>query len=113
MQTRKQQRLGVYGGSFDPPTIGALNAYVDELPELYSAGVRAVVSLLNIPPTHKRLNPPASLSFASWFPTVGLHRWNKRRNSPALLTSNGKRNGRLLCIAKRVSAELGLCWPCI
>jgi len=28
---------------------GALKAYVDELPELYSAGVRAVVSLLNIP----------------------------------------------------------------
>jgi atypical dual specificity phosphatase len=28
---------------------GALNAYEDELPVLYSAGVRAVVSLLNIP----------------------------------------------------------------
>ena len=28
---------------------GALNAYDDELPDLYSAGVRAVVSLLNIP----------------------------------------------------------------
>lgn len=28
---------------------GALNAYEDELPRLYSAGVRAVVSLLNIP----------------------------------------------------------------
>jgi atypical dual specificity phosphatase len=28
---------------------GALNAYEDELPELYSAGVRGVVSLLNIP----------------------------------------------------------------
>ena len=28
---------------------GALNAYEDELPELYSAGVRAVVGLLNIP----------------------------------------------------------------
>jgi len=28
---------------------GALNAYEDELPDLYAAGVRAVVSLLNIP----------------------------------------------------------------
>jgi hypothetical protein len=28
---------------------GALNAYDDELPELYSAGIRAVVGLLNIP----------------------------------------------------------------
>jgi hypothetical protein len=28
---------------------GALNAYDDELPVLYSAGIRAVVSLLNIP----------------------------------------------------------------
>lgn len=28
---------------------GALNAYDDDLPRLYSAGVRAVVSLLNIP----------------------------------------------------------------
>lgn len=28
---------------------GALNAYEDELPALYSAGVRAIVSLLNIP----------------------------------------------------------------
>lgn len=28
---------------------GALNAYEDELPVLYSAGVRAIVSLLNIP----------------------------------------------------------------
>lgn len=28
---------------------GALNAYDDELPALYSAGIRAVVSLLNIP----------------------------------------------------------------
>jgi protein-tyrosine phosphatase len=28
---------------------GALNAYEDELPELHAAGVRAVVSLLNIP----------------------------------------------------------------
>jgi hypothetical protein len=28
---------------------GALNAYEDELPELYSAGIRAVVGLLNIP----------------------------------------------------------------
>ena len=28
---------------------GALNAYEDELPDLYSAGVRAVVGLLNIP----------------------------------------------------------------
>src|SRR2546428_498922 len=28
---------------------GALTAYEDELPQLYSAGVRAVVSLLNIP----------------------------------------------------------------
>ena len=28
---------------------GALNAYEDELPVLYSAGIRAVVSLLNIP----------------------------------------------------------------
>jgi atypical dual specificity phosphatase len=28
---------------------GPLNTYNDELPELYSAGVRAVVSLLNIP----------------------------------------------------------------
>lgn len=28
---------------------GALDAYDDELPELYSAGIRAVVSLLNIP----------------------------------------------------------------
>jgi atypical dual specificity phosphatase len=28
---------------------GVLNAYEDELPELYSAGVRAVVGLLNIP----------------------------------------------------------------
>ena len=28
---------------------GALNAYEDEIPELYSAGIRAVVSLLNIP----------------------------------------------------------------
>ena len=28
---------------------GALNAYEDELPVLYSAGVRAVVGLLNIP----------------------------------------------------------------
>jgi len=28
---------------------GALNVYDDELPELYAAGIRAVVSLLNIP----------------------------------------------------------------
>lgn len=28
---------------------GQLNAYEDELPELHSAGIRAVVSLLNIP----------------------------------------------------------------
>jgi atypical dual specificity phosphatase len=28
---------------------GPLDAYVDELPELHSAGIRAVVSLLNIP----------------------------------------------------------------
>jgi atypical dual specificity phosphatase len=28
---------------------GPLNAYEDELPELYAAGIRAVVSLLNIP----------------------------------------------------------------
>jgi len=28
---------------------GALNAYPDELPDLYAAGIRAVVSLLNIP----------------------------------------------------------------
>src|SRR5947207_11036297 len=28
---------------------GELNAYEDELPELYAAGVRTVVSLLNIP----------------------------------------------------------------
>ena len=28
---------------------GALNAYPDELPEIYAAGIRAVVSLLNIP----------------------------------------------------------------
>jgi atypical dual specificity phosphatase len=28
---------------------GPLNAYPDELPELYAAGIRAVVSLLNIP----------------------------------------------------------------
>ncbi len=28
---------------------GALNAYEDELPELYAAGIRAVVSLRNIP----------------------------------------------------------------
>jgi atypical dual specificity phosphatase len=28
---------------------GALNAYEDELPELYSAGIRGVVGLLNIP----------------------------------------------------------------
>jgi hypothetical protein len=28
---------------------GALNAYEDELPALYSAGIRAVVGLLNIP----------------------------------------------------------------
>jgi len=28
---------------------GVLNAYEDELPELYSAGIRAIVSLLNIP----------------------------------------------------------------
>jgi atypical dual specificity phosphatase len=28
---------------------GALNAYEDELPDLYEAGIRAVVSLLNIP----------------------------------------------------------------
>ena len=28
---------------------GPLTAYEDELPDLYSAGVRAVVSLLNIP----------------------------------------------------------------
>ena len=28
---------------------GALNAHEDELPELYAAGIRAVVSLLNIP----------------------------------------------------------------
>lgn len=28
---------------------GVLNAYQDELPELYSAGIRAIVSLLNIP----------------------------------------------------------------
>jgi atypical dual specificity phosphatase len=28
---------------------GAVSAYEDELPELYSAGIRAVVSLLNIP----------------------------------------------------------------
>src|SRR5215469_9934122 len=28
---------------------GALTAYEDELPDLYSAGIRAVVSLLNIP----------------------------------------------------------------
>jgi atypical dual specificity phosphatase len=28
---------------------GALNAYDDEMPELYSTGIRAVVSLLNIP----------------------------------------------------------------
>jgi hypothetical protein len=28
---------------------GALNAYEDELPELYVAGIRAIVSLLNIP----------------------------------------------------------------
>jgi protein tyrosine phosphatase (PTP) superfamily phosphohydrolase (DUF442 family) len=28
---------------------GALNAYEDELPELYSTGIRAVVGLLNIP----------------------------------------------------------------
>ncbi|MGD0816392.1 MAG: hypothetical protein ABSA83_22605 [Verrucomicrobiota bacterium] len=28
---------------------GPLNAYEDELPELYAAGVRAVVGLLNIP----------------------------------------------------------------
>ena len=28
---------------------GPLDAYEDELPELYSAGIRAVVSLLNIP----------------------------------------------------------------
>jgi atypical dual specificity phosphatase len=28
---------------------GALNAYPDELPTLYAAGIRAIVSLLNIP----------------------------------------------------------------
>jgi atypical dual specificity phosphatase len=41
---------------------GPLNAYDDELPELYAAGIRAVVSLLNIP-TDRAVFESAGFSF--------------------------------------------------
>jgi atypical dual specificity phosphatase len=41
---------------------GPLNAYEDELPELYAAGIRAVVSLLNIP-TDRTVFGSAGFSF--------------------------------------------------
>jgi hypothetical protein len=41
---------------------GALNAYDDELPELHSAGIRAVVGLLNIP-SDAAVFEPAGFAF--------------------------------------------------
>jgi atypical dual specificity phosphatase len=41
---------------------GPLDAYEDELPELYAAGIRAVVSLLNIP-TDRAVFESAGFSF--------------------------------------------------
>jgi hypothetical protein len=70
---------------------GKLSAYVDELPLLHLAGIRAVVCLLNA----------SSFSVARSDLDL-LPPWNKRRRSLSSLTYAASRGFRLRCIAKAV-----------
>ncbi len=89
---------------------GSLNAYEDELPELYAAGIRAVVSLLNIPSDRRFLNRLASRFCASPCKMAVPRPRNKRANSSVSSTSSAKRDDLLRCIVKPALGGPGPCW---
>jgi hypothetical protein len=86
---------------------GALTAFNDELPVLHSSGVRAVVSLLNIPsdaPVYE------SAGFVCLCQTVARQRWNRRQSSFGSSRSSEQRIDQSQFTVKPAWAERVQCW---
>lgn len=89
---------------------GPLAAYEDELPALCAAGVRAVVSLLNILTMRRFTSRLASPSSACRFLMAERPAWSRRRTSSPLLTGSLRTIARWPSIARPVLAGQARCW---
>jgi hypothetical protein len=92
---------------------GALNAYPDELPDLYAAGIRAVVSLLNIPSDAPVYESAGFAYLCVPLPDGGAPTMAQASEFVRFVTEQSKRDGRLRFIVKLGLAEPAPCWRLI